>query len=137
MADIIPLDEKLELARRKKIVSARRRKIKAVQKLFQCSRCTLKCEKCGAQIQTDRMDRYSQKRQGRIPYHLCGSCSDEYSDYMQRAEGGGDPDCYWHNRNWMESWKSWIHYRESLDRYMKSEEFIQLIEELKQGGPDI
>ena len=50
MADVISLDDKLELAKDKKAALIRRRKVLAVQKVFQCTQCAFKCEKCGIQI---------------------------------------------------------------------------------------
>ena len=72
----------------------------------------------------------------RIPYRFCESCSEEYIDYIERLKGKGDSDCYWHNDDWLEIWKRWIDYQGVIDRYLKSKEFIQLVQELKDTKPD-
>ncbi len=50
MTNIISLDSKLKLSRDKKAKLIKKRKLLAVQKVFQCTQCSFKCEKCGAQI---------------------------------------------------------------------------------------
>ncbi len=112
-----------------------RRKIMAVQKLFQCTHCAIKCEKCGTQIGTQACPAEINKQNAdvnpKVPYRLCESCSEEYIDYIARLKGNGDEDCYWHNTDWLEAWGKWADYRSALDRYTKSKEFLQLLHELK------
>jgi hypothetical protein len=52
-------------------------------------------------------------------------------DYIERLQGRGDPDCYWHNDEWLDAWRKWIDYQGSVDRYVKSKEFLRLIQEFK------
>ena len=130
MANIISIDDKLTLSREKKDAIIRKQKIQAVRKVFQCTHCALKCEKCGTQI--GRAHSHNKK----IPYRLCESCAEEYRDYFERRKGRGDPANYWHNDAWLELWSRWIAYQEAIDRYLKSKEFLQLLQELKQKRPD-
>jgi len=111
------------------------RKIQAVRKVFQCTHCALKCEKCGSQISGDASDKDTYRRKLNVPYNFCEECSDEYLDYIERLQGRGDPDCYWHNAAWIDAWKRWIDYQSSVDHYLKSKEFKQLLNEIKQPGP--
>jgi len=37
---------------------------------------------------------------------------------------------------WFELWRKWIVYQEAIDHYLKSKEFLQLLQELKQRRPD-
>jgi len=136
MGDIISINNKLTLAKEKKAALIRRRKIQAVQKVFQCTQCAFKCEKCGTQINQDPPDKKENLRDIRVPYRLCDSCADEYIDYIERHTGGGDPDTYWHNEAWLSLWKSWIDYQGAIDRYLKSKEFTQLVQELRQPNTD-
>ena len=136
MADVISLDDKLELAKDKKAELIRRRKVLAVQKVFQCTQCVFKCEKCGIQISHNYEVKEKTSTNLKVPYRLCESCSEEYIDYIQRHKGGGDSDCYWRNESWIDLWKKWIDYQSAIDRYLKSKEFLQLIQELKQTRPD-
>lgn len=133
MADIISLDVKKKLAKNKEAAIIRKRKILAVQKIFQCTQCPFKCKKCGTQIDPNRhFEDDNDSDSEDLTYIFCESCSEEYADYIERLEGKGDPDCYWHNDDWIELWDIWIEYQRTIDRYLKSEEFVQLLNELKQ-----
>jgi hypothetical protein len=136
MAEIIPIDDKLGLAKEKKESLIKERKILAVQKVFQCTHCAFKCEKCGTQIERQNENNNETARDLRVPYNFCDACKAEYIDYIERLQGGGDPDCYWHNDAWIDAWKTWIDYQSSVDRYLKSKEFIQLLQEFKQTRPE-
>ena len=136
MSNIISFKDKKNLVEQKQTELIRKRKILAVRKVFQCTKCAFKCEKCGTQIDrsSDRPD--SQRHKLRVPYNFCEACSDEYLDYIERLKGAGDADCYWHNEAWIDAWKKWIDYQSSVDQYLKSKEFIQLVNELKQTRPE-
>ncbi|UCH22362.1 MAG: hypothetical protein JSU83_03730 [Deltaproteobacteria bacterium] len=136
MADIISINGKLALAKEKRTALIRKRKIQAVQKVFQCTQCAYKCEKCGTQISQDPADQNESLCNIRVPYRLCESCAEEYIDYIERHKGGGDQECYWHNDAWLALWKSWIDYMGAIDRYLKSKEFTQLLKELRQTSTD-
>ncbi len=133
MGEIISIEEKIRLSEKKRADIIRRQKILAVRKVFQCTHCTLKCEKCGTQI--DRPAPEAPPQSLRIPYRFCESCSEEYLDYIKRLRGKGDPDCYWRNDLWLQSWKAWIDYQGAMDRYLKSPEFVRLLNELRQINP--
>jgi len=136
MADVISIDEKLALAQDQKDALVRRRKIMAVRKALQCTQCAFKCEKCGTQLHPGAETEPRPDRKGCIPYRLCESCREEYRDYVERHQGRGDSDCYWHNEAWLELWRCWIQYRGAIERYTQSKEFQQLLDELKQNRPD-
>ena len=53
VSNIIQLDDKLKHTKEKKAEIIKKRKILAVQKVFQCTQCAFKCEKCGTQIHPD------------------------------------------------------------------------------------
>lgn len=136
MADVISLDDKLELAKDKKAELIRRRKVLAIQKVFQCTQCVFKCEKCGIQISHNYQAGEKDNKNLKVPYRLCVSCSEEYTDYINQNKGKGDHDSYWHNKSWLDLWKKWIDYQSAIDRYLKSKEFLQLLQELKQTRSD-
>lgn len=107
------------------------RKIHAVRKVIQCTHCRVKCEKCGIHVDATEYESAGTDTQLRVPYRFCFSCSEEYIDYIDRLKGEGDPDCYWHNEAWMNSWQAWISYKSALDQHTRSKEFLRLLRELK------
>jgi hypothetical protein len=136
VAEIISLNDKLKLSKDKKETIARKQKILAVQKVFQCTQCAFKCERCGQQIRPDPAKGKKCEHQFvRVPYNFCESCEEEYLDYINRMKGKGDSKYYWHNEEWLKVWKDWIEYQSSIDHYLKSKEFKQLLQELRQAGP--
>lgn len=126
----------MQLAKEKEAAILKKRKILAVQKIFQCTQCTFKCEKCGTQISMDRLNVESTKYNPNSPYRFCESCSEEYIEYIKQTKGENVSDCYWHNEAWTKVWKTWIDYQGSINRYLKSKEFIQLLNEIKQTKSD-
>jgi len=134
MAEIIDMDNRRPLSREARTAIRKRRKILAVQKVFHCARCRLKCEKCGTQISVQTTGRDPNLQPG-VPYRLCDSCSEEYADYIERLKGRGDTECYWRNDDWVESWQRWIDYRGALDRFIRSKEFTKLLKELQETIP--
>ena len=136
MANIIELDKKLKHTKEKKAEIIRKRKILAVQKIFQCMHCAFKCEKCGTQIQPDEHRQQRSISDLRVPYRFCESCAEEYIDFIERLKGKGNSEYYWHNEIWIEMWRKWIDYQGAIDTYLKSKEFKQLLAELKDTRPD-
>jgi Pyruvate/2-oxoacid:ferredoxin oxidoreductase delta subunit len=136
VTNIIELDKKLKHTKEKKAEIIRKRKILAVQKVFQCMHCAFKCEKCGTQIQPDEHRQQRAISDLRVPYRFCESCAEEYIDFIERLKGKGDPEYYWHNDIWLEMWRKWIDYQGAIDTYLKSKEFKQLLAELKDTRPD-
>jgi len=130
MKNVISLNDRLKLDKEKKAFLIKWRKLLSARKVLQCTQCALKCSKCGTQIMSSDKD----DKQRRLPYRLCESCSDEYREYTSILQGGEGPSCYWHNKEWMDVWKTWIAYQESLRRYRNSKEFLDLLKELE--GPE-
>ncbi len=136
LANIISFKDKKDLAEEKEAANIKKRKVQAVRRVFQCTHCAFKCEKCGTQIDGESSGKHEYSRKLNVPYNFCEECSEEYLDYIDRLQGAGDQDCYWHNEAWMDAWGKWIDYQSSVDQYLKSKEFIRLLNELKQTGPD-
>jgi hypothetical protein len=127
MNKIISLEDKLKLSAEQKAQMERKRKIVAVRKVFHCTHCASKCERCGAGIGSGNRTRLDDAR---VPYNFCDSCLEEYTDYIALLQGKGDPQAYWHNHAWMKVWQSWIDYQGAIDNYLRSKEFRRLLEEL-------
>jgi hypothetical protein len=136
VANIISFKEKKGLAKDKEAALIKKRKVLAVRKVFQCTHCAFKCEKCGTQIDREPGETTEHRRKLNVPYNFCEECSAEYLDYINRLKGDGDQDCYWHNEAWIDAWGKWIDYQSSVDRYLKSKEFLQLLNELKLTRPE-
>jgi len=130
MSKVISLDDKLKINAEQKAAVLFKQKIMAVRKVFQCSHCPSKCERCGTPL---GMDPKELGEHPKTPYHFCAGCAEEYIDYVHRLQGKGDPEAYWHNHDWLKAWHAWIEYQGAVDRYVHSKEFRRLVDEL---GPD-
>ncbi len=134
MADIIAIDKKRKIKDKEQSDLIRMHKIMAVRKVFHCTHCASKCEKCGSQLGIDPVTGQAVQQIKPSPYHFCDSCAEEYRDYIARLQGKGNPSYYWHNDAWLDIWQKWIHYQHAIDTFLKSKEFTRLLQELKQGG---
>lgn len=131
MSKIILLDDKLKLSAEQRAEIVRKRKIMAVRKIFQCTHCASKCERCGTSLGPEN---HGQADNTRVPYNFCDSCSEEYIEYINRLKGEGDSDAYWYNHAWMKIWQTWIEYQGAIDQYLRSKEFRRLLDELRPEG---
>jgi len=136
VADIISLKDKRQISDEKQGALDHQRKIQAVQKVFHCTHCASKCEKCGTQIGMQMSPAKQKLFELRVPYRFCEGCSEEYIDYIEHLKGGGNAQYYWHNDAWLSLWKAWIDYQFTIDRYLKSKEFKRLVDELKHPDPN-
>jgi hypothetical protein len=127
MSKIISLDDKLKMTAQDKAATIRKRKILAVRKVFQCTHCASKCERCGIGLGSDN---HAYTDNTRVPYHFCDSCAEEYIDFIDRLQGCGDEQAYWHNEAWLKVWQTWIEYQGAIDHYLRSKEFRRLLKEL-------
>lgn len=126
MADVIEFEKRFQNLKSVRDSSLRQRKLDALRKIFQCTRCMLKCAKCGAQLdsQGEESSRYGS------PYRFCSNCFEEYEEYRERVNNSHfRPKFYWHNEAWMRVWKTWLEHQDSLNQYRQSKEFLQLLEE--------
>ena len=130
MKKIILLNDKLKFSAEQKAVVLRKQKIMAMRKVFQCTQCASKCERCGISLGPDNSGHGEHPQ---TPYHFCSGCTEEYGDYISRLQGKGDPDTFWHNHEWMKVWQVWIEYQGAVDQYLRSKEFRRLLEELDPG----
>lgn len=135
MAEIISFDNRRQKAEDRLKSQELKRKFETVRRMLNCTHCSTKCLKCGTSITPENHPdrRFSHLR---IPYRFCGSCAEDYLEYIERLKGLGDPECYWQNDQWLEVWGKWIEYQGSMDRYVRSREFLQLVQELKPTTPE-
>ena len=125
VADIIEFEKRRRQQQDEEAVALRGEKLHLLQKVLQCARCQLKCSRCGTQVKED--DRW--KPSG-LPYVLCSGCGEEYEAYVKLSRGEVASKCYWHNKEWMQVWSSWLKHQEALDQYRDSKEFLKLLNEL-------
>ena len=128
MADIIEFGKKSQDLKSVRDQGVRDRKIEALRKIFQCTRCMLKCAKCGTQLDAE----VSEAPKYAAPYPFCGNCREEYEEYRERTDGKqAHPKYYWHNETWMQVWDSWLSHQTCLNQYRQSKEFLRLLEEVE------
>jgi hypothetical protein len=127
MTKVIDIEDRLRLEQKKKAKVEKAKKLEAVRKMMQCSRCLARCGRCGIQFDTTEMyKRYPG------PYRLCSFCQEEYDDFLRITEKGQESPCYWHNREWLALWRSWVDYQQAMKTYAESPEFIDLVREVEQ-----
>lgn len=128
MAEILEFDKKCQDLKSSRDTVLRQRKIEALRKIFQCTRCMLKCAKCGTQLETEMQESYKYA----TPYTFCRNCYDEYQEYRERIQKSQvNSKYYWHNDTWMKVWESWLEHQKWLDVYRQSKEFFQLMQEVE------
>ena len=68
MTKIIDIEDRLKLEQKKKLKVDKAKKMEAVRKILQCTRCLARCHKCGMQFDTTGMyKRY------KSPFRFCES----------------------------------------------------------------
>jgi predicted amidophosphoribosyltransferase len=131
MAEIIPIAERLLRVQQQEAAAQRDRKVQVIEKTLLFTPVEFRCEKCGGMVEP-----HAGGEPHRVPYRFCETCGQEYRDFIARLQGAGDPGRYWQNEDWQSAWRSWIDYQGNLDRFIKSKEFLQLVQELKTTGSD-
>ena len=126
MADIIELEKRRQHSKSEEAEALREEKIQVLKRILHCSRCSLKCSRCGTQVQED-----DERPKAKAPYPFCSGCQDEYEDYLRRSRGETSEEKYWHNETWMEVWRTWLGHQRALDDYRRSSEFIRLLHEFE------
>jgi hypothetical protein len=132
MRNVIALNEKLKETAAQKALELRKRKIRALYRVFQCTQCASKCERCGATMESNQGQR---SQTAKIPYHFCDSCAEEYQDYIHCLQGITDPQATWHNHLWLRVWQTWIEYQGAVDQFLRSKEFRSLLGEMGPTEP--
>ncbi len=136
MADIISFNNLRREAEDRAAGRLDKTKVMAARKGIQEARRPNRCEKCGSRISEPDAGAPAEPRRLQTPYVFCDSCLAEYTDFIDQLQGRGNPDLYWHNDVWLESWRRWIDYKSTLDRYIRSKEFSQLVREIQLNTMD-
>jgi hypothetical protein len=126
MSKIIDIEGRIKLEQKKKAKVDRTKKMEAVRKIVQCTRCMARCAKCGVQFETHEMyKRY------KGPYRFCSFCQEEYEDFLRIKDQGQESSYYWHNEEWTALWQAWVDFQQAMKDYGESQEFIDLVREVE------
>lgn len=125
MEKVLNITGRIEDRKRQKQIESNRDKFDAVQRMLQCGTCRFKCAMCGRHAEREA----SSKAQEVPPseFSLCESCQAEFEDFVKITEKKGIPhDIFWHNREWVDLWSSWVTFQRSLNRFRNSLNLRQL-----------
>jgi len=126
---IVSLAERLENKRHKKQVERYRGKVETIQKIVQCGSCQIRCAMCGLYLKRDASSASPPLSPGGLIF--CESCRSEFDDFLSVSRGGKRSEVFWHNKEWVKLWSSWVNYRKAMSAFVDSPEFKLLMEELK------
>ncbi|MEW6665122.1 MAG: hypothetical protein AB1512_07870 [Thermodesulfobacteriota bacterium] len=128
MEKVVDLEERIQSRRSKERLEQFRGKMETVQKLLQCSSCHLKCAMCNAQLQGQ--DPSTVSHPAHLGLRFCGSCREEFEEFLAITRNDAAPTLFWHNEEWKNMWSAWLDYRRSITAFLRSNEFKLLLEEL-------
>ncbi len=126
MDKVLSLTDRLEDKKRKQNKEIHRQKIETLQRMIQCSSCSLSCAMCGSHLNVPDSPCPSVSSDQNIV--LCQSCCAEYNDYLKISKGNKKSDIFWQNKEWMGLWATWLDYYRAIEKFKSSIEFMQLIE---------
>jgi len=116
MADIIELEGRRG--------SQREILLEAVGRLIRCGGCRMRCARCGYGLGEEAHPVVE------LGLLLCPVCHAEYKSFARRKEGVKNPEVYWQNEAWQETWEAWLAFQKALLGYRQSKEFARLMAEL-------
>jgi len=125
MEKVLDITDRLEDKRRKKQIETYRDKFEAVQRILQCSACHFKCSMCGRQMKGPELS--NPPSPTLADSNLCKSCRSEFEDFLKISEEGQNgTNIFWHNKEWMGFWSSWLEHQKSMVRFRNSINFNRL-----------
>ncbi len=122
MAEVIELQPREALERKRRQESARRRSA-AVASALACGLCPHRCAHCGQTIEEPGAP------QPEAPYPFCRECLEEYQAFRRREGGQTSPEAFWHTGEWAAMWRTWLMYMRAGDDFRRSAAFLRLMEE--------
>jgi hypothetical protein len=126
VAEIIELERRRQLSKAEEEEQLRAEKLQLLRRILHCSRCSLKCARCGTHIEEEE-----KRLQSQSPYPFCAVCQEEYDAYLSRRRGDQSGTRYWQNEAWMDVWRTWLRHQRALDKYRSSSEFTTLLNEFE------
>ena len=127
MDKVFNITERIKDKKRKERVKAYRNRIETVQKIVQCSSCYYKCAMCGHHL--GDIDSSCPSPLSQPGFNLCETCREEFDDFFEMSRGKKGSDVFWHNKEWMRLWSTWLDYQRAIRAFRDTTEFEQLTEE--------
>lgn len=124
MDKIVDLKDRIDRQKQRKVFERDREKFEPILKVIQCSSCNFRCAMCGVHINDPEQARDSLRSLG---HSFCESCRMEFEDYLTVIRGEGS-NIFWHNKEWIRMWASWVEHRHAIKAFMNSPEFRLLSE---------
>ena len=129
MEKVVDLEERIESRKSKERLEHFRGKMETVQKILQCSSCHLKCAMCSTLL--EGRDTSTASHPAHLGLRFCGSCREEFEEFLAITESEAQPTLFWHNEEWKAMWSAWLNYRRTIAAFLRSSEFKLLLEELE------
>jgi hypothetical protein len=125
MTKILDMQHQIQKKKQKELLEKYRGRVETVQKMIQCSSCHFRCSMCGLQVEKSGAAKSSPG------LTFCDGCRQEFEEYKDISGGKKQPEVFWHNKEWLNVWSSWLGYRRAMSAFMNSREFKLLIEEIE------
>ncbi len=127
MNKVLNITDRLKDKKKKHRKEIYHQKTEAVLRIVQCSSCQLSCAMCGSHL--DTTDSSCPQASSHPDLNLCESCRAEFDDFLEMSKEKKGSDIFWHNKEWMDLWSAWLHYRKAIEEFRHSNEFKRLIKE--------
>ena len=128
MSKVLSISDRLDEKRRREQLERHHSKIETVKRAVQCSSCHLKCAMCGIHLDGDDLSCCPPVSSSQA-FNLCETCRSEFDDYLEIMNGNKGADIFWHSKEWLKLWSTWLDYQEAVGSFRNSREFRQLINE--------
>ncbi len=127
MDNVLSITDRLENKRRETQIKVYREKATAARRIVQCCSCALRCGMCGQHMEAN--EACCTAHRGGQAFHLCDACRGDFQDYMDRLNGAGGEDLFWHNDEWMGLWSAWVQFQDALRKFKDSKACRELTRE--------
>ena len=127
MNKVLNFTDRLEDKKREKQLKTHHYKVKAIQRIVQCSSCPFRCAMCGFHV--DAKDPTGPDDSNPTQnFVLCEDCRAEFEDFLQIKSGKMQSNIFWQNKEWMKLWSAWLDYHQAIGDFRNSREFNQLLD---------
>jgi len=119
MNKVLHISDRLQEKKRREQARDHRGRVETLQKVVHCSACQLKCSMCGRNMEGEALPS--------LDFYLCEICRTEFQDFEEiMAKGEDSSGIFWHNKEWIKLWSSWLDFRRSIVAFRDSKEFEKL-----------